>query len=39
LSDRRHTVLRRLGWFVALWAGGVVTLAAAGYALRLFFGL
>jgi hypothetical protein len=39
LSEKRQTVLRRLGWFVTLWAGGVVTLAAAGYALRLFFGL
>jgi preprotein translocase subunit Sss1 len=28
-------VARRLLWFVALWAAGVLTVGAAGYAIRL----
>ena len=29
------TPLRRIGWFVALWAAGVAVTAAVAYALRL----
>ena len=30
-----RTTIRRLGWFVAIWAGSVATLAVVAYALRL----
>lgn len=26
---------RRVGWFIALWCGGVLAVSLAGYALRL----
>jgi len=29
------TRLRRLLWFVALWAGGVLTVGIVGYAIKL----
>ena len=29
------STLARLGWFVLLWAGGVATVTAVGYAIRL----
>ena len=32
--SRTGRAARRLGWFVALWAAGVGTVAAAAYALR-----
>lgn len=31
--------LRRLAWFVALWAGGVAAVAILAYAIRLALGL
>lgn len=31
----RRDWLRRLGWMAALWAGGVATLAAVAYLLRM----
>ena len=34
----RQTV-RRLGWFIGLWAVGVATLAAIGLMIRLALGL
>ncbi|UVW27401.1 DUF2474 domain-containing protein [Massilia sp. H6] len=30
----RREWLRRIGWMVALWAGGVATLAALAYLIR-----
>lgn len=30
---------RRLGWFVALWLAGVLTVAAIAYGLRAILGL
>ena len=35
----RPRLLRRLAWFVGLWAAGVLVLAAIGYGLRLALGL
>ena len=36
MSDaRRGDAWRRIGWFVALWAGGVATVAAVGFAIKL----
>lgn len=32
-------VWRRLGWFVGLWLGGVLTVAALAYLIRLGMGL
>ena len=29
-------LMQRLGWFVALWAGGVATVAIVGYGIRLW---
>jgi len=40
LSRRdRPSLLRRLAWFAALWAAGVLALAALGYGIRLALGL
>jgi hypothetical protein len=30
-------IIRRLAWFVGLWAAGVATLGAVGLAIRLVF--
>ena len=30
----RHPLLRRLGWFVGLWAAGVLTLTLVGTVIR-----
>lgn len=32
------TLPRRLLWFVALWAAGVLTVAVIGYAIKLMLG-
>ena len=32
------TLPRRLLWFVALWAGGVLTVAVVGYGIKLMLG-
>ena len=32
------TLPRRLLWFVALWAGGVLTVAIIGYGIKLMLG-
>lgn len=29
-------MLRRIGWFVALWAGGVLVVTVLAYGIRLF---
>jgi len=34
----RREWLRRLAWLAALWAGGVFTLAAVAYVIRVFMG-
>ncbi len=31
--------VKRLGWFVALWAAGVLAVAAVAYAIRIFIGV
>lgn len=35
----RRELRRRLLWFAGLWAGGVLTLAAVAYGIRLWLGL
>ena len=32
------SLARRLLWFAALWAGGVLSVAAVGYAIKLMLG-
>lgn len=34
----RREWMRRLAWLVALWLGGVLTLAAVAYVIRVFMG-
>jgi len=29
-------MLRRIGWFCALWSGGILTVAVLAYGIRLF---
>ena len=31
-----HPLMQRLLWFVALWAGGVATVAIVGYGIRVW---
>ncbi len=38
MQGRRSTPLRRLLWFVALWAAGVLTVGIVGYAIKLALG-
>ncbi len=33
-SDMTGPLWKRLAWFLALWAGGVLTVSAVGYAIR-----
>ncbi len=35
ITTEQRPVWQRLLWFVALWAGGVLTVAAIGYAIKL----
>jgi Protein of unknown function (DUF2474). len=35
----RRETRRRLIWFVGLWAGGVLTVAAVAYGIRFWLGL
>lgn len=35
MATRRTETLRRLGWFVALWAGGIMALGAVGMLIKL----
>ena len=32
---KKKTGLKEIGWFIALWAGGVVVVGAVVYAIRL----
>jgi hypothetical protein len=34
MAERRRETLRRLAWFVALWAAGVLAVGGASYGLR-----
>ena len=33
-GDPQPKLVYRIGWFAALWAGGLLTVAAAAYGLR-----
>ncbi len=35
MDGKMPTTLRRLLWFVALWAAGVLAVGAVGYAIKL----
>ncbi len=35
-TQPQRPLLQRLLWFVALWAGGVATVATVGYGIRLW---
>jgi hypothetical protein len=35
-DGRQGSLLRRLAWFVGLWAAGVLAVAAVAYGLRLW---
>lgn len=35
MQGKENTALRRLLWFIALWAAGVLTVGAVGYAVKL----
>ncbi len=39
MTDVKPRLLHKLGWFMALWLGGVLSLAAIGYGIRYWLGM
>jgi hypothetical protein len=37
-STDKNRTLKRVGWFIALWAGGVATLTVVGFTIRAVLG-
>ncbi len=39
MANENPCLIHKLGWFVALWLGGVLSLTVIGYGIRYWLGL